>query len=217
MKKIINSSLVLVLSVFSFGTVAMADVIPPNSHPVNKCVKFVNLNGFSNVSLIGSYTGPMDRVPVTYQIENGKCLQKGYKFNRLTLYWNTNDKAMVVDSKNKLSENIEPYGGTTGNGDPLITDTVEYSIAGMQNSKLVIYKSKETNDYNNGSPSKVETFKNPLGVKSVEADKNEIEQNKIAPAPVTPSTIVDTKPAPKPEKKGFWSRVWCFFGASESC
>ena len=142
---------------------ASADIIPENSHLISRCVKFVNINDFSEVVFIGFYTGPMIDTYEAYQIENDKCLDKGYKFNSLYIYWTAKEKFyslnlkdLNLDSENSpadlilLLENIEPYGGYVNETNPLIKETIEYSVVGYSDGKLVVYISKQTSEYNNG-------------------------------------------------------------------
>ena len=75
---------------------ASADSIPGNSHSISRCVKFVNINDFSDVVLIGYYTGPMVDTYEAYQIENDTCLDKGYKFNTLDIYWTTKENLILM-------------------------------------------------------------------------------------------------------------------------
>ena len=203
--------MVLSLSIF-----VSADILPENSHPLKRCVKFVNLNEFSDVVLIGYYIGPMVDTYEAYQIQNGACLEKGYKFNSLSVYWTTKEKFDTLDIKNLklnskkvatggkdnngnpvyidvftpdyltlLLEDIEPYGGYIDESNPLIKETIEYSIAGFSNEKLIVYKSKQIFEYNNGQLNKVETFDKP--------------------------SVNNQKPNPTQEPQGFWSKVGCFF------
>ena len=193
MKKLIICTLFSLAFVFLFSATVSADVIPGYSHSVDRCVKIVNLNEFPSVVLIGYYTGPMVDKYESYQIKNNECLTKGYKFNSLSIYWNTKDKPDSIDPNNLLLENVEPYGGYVDQDNPLIKEDIEYSIAGFSGGKLVLYKSKQTSEYNNGTPKKVETFSNPLGNK---------EPDKITPTPT---------PSQGPVKRGFWQAIICFF------
>ncbi len=208
---------------------ASADVIPENSHPLSRCVKFVNINDFSDVVLIGFYTGPMVDTYKAYQIENNKCLDKGYKFNTLHIYYTTKEKFESLNLKDLkldsekiegsgsdkegnplyydvyspanltlLLEDIEPYGGYIDETNPLINETIEYSVAGYSDGKLVVYKSKQTSEYNNGQSNKVETFEKP--------NINNIE-------PTNPALTHEQtqNPEPQPVKNGFWNSIFCFF------
>ena len=210
MKKLIICALFSLAFMFLFSSAVSADVIPPNSHPLNRCVKVINLNEFPNTVLIGYYTGPMVDKYESYQVKNNECLTKGYKFNSLSIYWSTKDKPNSVEPNNLLLKNVEPYGSYVDQNNPLVKEDIEYSIAGFSSGKLVLYKSKQTSEYNNGTPKKVETFSNPLGNK---------EPNKITSAPtpspkITPAPsdqpVIPT-PSPEPAKRGFWQSIICFF------
>ena len=78
-EKFILSTIFALLIVFPLVS---ADLIPENSHPLSRCVKFVNLNEFPEIILIGYYTGPgADWVDQNlYVINQSMCLTKGYKF-----------------------------------------------------------------------------------------------------------------------------------------
>lgn len=223
---------------------ASADVIPKNSHPLSRCIKFVNINNFSDVFLIGFYTGPMLDTYEAYQIENDKCLHMGYYHNKFNIYWTTKKnfdqidiKKLKIDSEKiegsgwddegnrlyynvdtpadltLLLEDVHPYGGYIDEKNPLIKETIEYSVAGYSDGKLVVYKSKQTSEYNDGQSSKVETFKKP-NINNIEpinpAPTPEPTQNKelINPTP-TPEPTQNIEP--QPVKKSFWNSISCFF------
>jgi|TARA_Y100000034_G_C6769275_1_gene343113 hypothetical protein len=204
----------LILAIIGILAVSLvsADVIPENSHSLSRCVKFVNLNEFSDVVLIGYYTGPMVDTYEAYQIENDACLQKGYKFNSLNIYWATKEKFNTLDIANLnvddltlLLEDIEPYGGYVDESNPLIKETTEYSIAGFKDGNLIVYKSKQTSEYNNGQSNKVETFDKP----NVDSEEPTPEPQ---PTPTPePEPQPEPTPEPTPEPKGFWSKIGCFF------
>lgn len=188
MKKLFIHTLFLFIFTFVFTSIALADVIPPDTHPVDGCAKVVNLDEFPNVALIGYYTGPMIDNYETYKIENNQCLTKDYKLNTLSIYWNTKDKANIIDPNKILLKNVSSLGGYIDNDNPLIKENVEYSIAGFDDDQLVIYKSKHISEYNDGTPIKVQTFDNPL-----ESD----------------NLIVDS--SSKSTEKNFWQKIVCFF------
>jgi hypothetical protein len=185
------------------------------------------LDEFPDIYLIGYITGPTVKGHEAYIYKKDECLSMGYKFNQLKVLA---AKKSYIDSigvnnlqvqkvqipgecpggcyteepsdKNVFvsDEKIRPYGGYIGQGNPLIKETIEYSIAGYSNGKLTLYKSKQTSEYNNGTPKKVETFSNPSENK---------EPNKITPTP-SPSPKITPTP-PEPVKRGFWQSVVCFF------
>lgn len=180
---------------FFFASTISADIIPRNSHLVDRCVKIVNLDKFPNIVLLGCETHSLHQYE-PYLIINNKCLKGSHKLNSLRIYWNTKDKIdpifwhtkdkshsiNPIDPQKLLLDNIEPFGGHVDQGNPLIREEIEYSIAGFSGEKLVLYKSKHTLEYNNGTPKKVETFNSPL-----------------------------TNPSPTPVKRGFWQSIIYFF------
>jgi len=162
------SLVVSLVATFFLAPPASADVIPGGFHPVSRCIRIVNLDEFPDVVLIGYYTGPMVKYEA-YRIKNNQCLDKGYKLNKFSVYWTTKEKFASLDLKNlKLTditflENLQPYGGNVDKSNPLKKEDIEYSIAGFSGGKLILYKSKQISEFNNGDPKKVETFDNPLG------------------------------------------------------
>ncbi len=224
-----NMLLIIVVLGILMMNFASADSIPGNSHSLNRCVKFVNLNDFSDVVLIGFYTGPMVDTYEAYQIENDKCLDKGYKFNTLGIYWTTEEKFNSLNLKDLkldcekvtssgiddegnplyyevyspaeltlLLEDVEPDGGYVSKINPLIKETIEYSVAGYSDGKLVVYKSKRTSEYSMGLSEKVETFEKP--------NINNKESINYTSAPESIQN-----PEPQLLEKGFWNSISCFF------
>ena len=228
-------NIILIIAVLGVLMVnfASADTIPDNSHPLSRCVEFVNINDFSDIVLIGFITGPGLGPGINkyeaYQIENDKCLDKGYKFNRLYIYWTAKEKFnslnlkdLKLDSEKVASsgrddegnpayydvyspadltlllEDIEPYGGYIDENNPLIKETIEYSVAGYSDNKLVVYKSKQTSEYNNGLSNKVETFEKP-------------NINNKEPINPTPTSELTQNLIQQPVKKSFWNSISCFF------
>jgi hypothetical protein len=131
MKKLLIYTLFSLAFVFFFSSTVSADVIAPNTHPLDRCVKIVNLDKFPDVALIGYVTGPMVDNSGINQINNNECLTKGYKFNSLKVYWNTKDKANSIVPNNLLLDNVEVYGGYIDQNNPLVNESIEYSIAGF--------------------------------------------------------------------------------------
>jgi len=219
MKKIFFYTLFLSAFVLFFSSTVLADSIPPNSHPLNRCVKVVNLNEFPNVVLIGYITGPMVQGSEINQIKNNGCWSKGYKFNSMAIYWNTKDKPNSIDQNNLLLDNVEVYGGYIDQSNPLVKENVEYSIAGYSGGKLVLYKSKQTSEYNNDKPTKVEIFANPL--QNTQPNNQNQQQKKVTPTPILspninktndqPNTTPTSALSPELVKRGFWQSLFCFF------
>ncbi len=166
MKKLTLFTIWLVLAIIlTFSPPVSADVIMPNTHAVDWNVKFVNLDEFPEIILLGQATGPFGKND--FQIKNNECLDKGYHVNILTVYWNTKDKLNSIFriDPNKSLGVIDPKGGFdygyVPDSNPLLNETIEYSISGFVDGKLVIYKARQTSGYNDGTPVKVQTFDNP--------------------------------------------------------
>ena len=219
MKKLFIYTLFLFIYAITFASTASADVIPPNSHSLNRSVKVVNLNEFPNVTLIGYYTGPMVDNYETYEIKNNECLTKGYKFNTLSIYWNKKDKTNTIEPEKILLKDIESYGGYIDENNPLVKEVIEYSIAGFNGDKLVLYKSKQSSEYNDGTPPKVETFASPL--QNTQPKNQDQQKKEVKPTPTSDPNIDETnnqtniapspEPLPKPVKRSFWQSIICFF------
>lgn len=205
MKKIIGLILPTAMILTLAPSMALADIPMSNSHLIDKCVEIANLDQFPDMVLVGYVTGPelgeTTNKYNAFQIENNKCLDKGYKFNSLDVYWITKDKFNLIDLKNlNTKEETINNGSSTGseiipvdlsllskeletdnltfdwvdNSDTsLKKETVDYSISQSSDGIYTFYKSKQTSEYNNGTPAKVETFSNP----------------EIYPIPPTPSPI----------------------------
>lgn len=164
-------ALLLLIVLFSAGiNISHADVIPQNSHALDRCVKVVNVDAFPNIYLIGYITGPMVDGSDTYIIKQDECLTKGYKFNTLQILSAT--KAYIdsigidaVDTNNKsiynLNVDIEPYGGYVDESNPLIEEEIQYTLVQLSDTTFSLYKSKQISTYNDGTPTKIETFPNP--------------------------------------------------------
>jgi hypothetical protein len=144
-----------------------ADIIPDNSHPVEKCVKITNIADYPDISLLGYVTGPMIE-PETYGITAKDCLHKGYKFNTLNIlavkrsYLLNKDIAKVDWSKDrnvvKSNIQIECYGGYMNDSIHISGIEQFYKIVGFTDSSVVLFKWKETNKFNNGKPSSTKKF-----------------------------------------------------------
>ena len=176
----------IILSAFLFfSTTVSADIIPPNSTSFKRCVKVVNLDDYPEIILIGSFSGPMLTGFKTYEIKTGKCLTKGYKFNKLNIYWNTKDQVGNIDPEKLLIEKLEPNGGYVKKDNPLASEDIEYSLSKISDGKFVLYRSKLISKFNDGSPEKVDTFDETGLV--IELDEDE-------------------------EEDGFWDSFLNFFG-----
>jgi hypothetical protein len=213
MKKLIILGLFLSAISLTFSLV-YADVILPNTHSVDRCVKIENLDKFPDIALIGYYTGPMIDKYKAYQIKYNECLTKGYKFNLLSIYWTTKEKFNLLDLNNLmlkkgedinhgswiekgqyipinlsiLLDELEVNGESVEDKNPLIKETIEYSLVKSTDGTLSLFKSEQRYEYNNG--------KDPV---------------------VVTADPIETEPKLVPAKKGFWKLILCFFKIGKNC
>jgi hypothetical protein len=136
------------------------DIIPPNSHYVNKCVLITNVNEYPDISLLG-VSSCMAFCPAIYVIGPTTCLEKGYKLNCLMIYGVRNsylagkDITTIDWSKDKhafkTNIQIDPSGGYADNSNVIYSIKQYYRIVGFTDSSVVIYKYKEEDYFCNGS------------------------------------------------------------------
>jgi len=160
-----NKIIALILAfggIFVFAGIASADIIMPNTHPIDRCVKIDNLNNFSDIKLIGIINSVVNSGDNVYEIKDA-CLTKGYKFNTLLIYWTTKDYFNSINLSNldrnssliyNTETSVEPYGGYVDDSNPLIAENITYHIYGFSEStknRLLVYMSKKVFKYKNGS------------------------------------------------------------------
>ena len=133
MKKIILLTAFILLAM---PFLVKADIIEPNSHSVARCAKIVNLDQFPNLKLFGVYTevtgGQNEQ---EYQIEQNKCLYKGYKFNTLDIFWQADN-----GPRKKVDFAIDTYGGQVPDSNNLIAETIDYKISWQGGDNPVVLK-----------------------------------------------------------------------------
>lgn len=164
---------------------ASADVIPPDSHFVERCVRVANAGDFPDIVLIGYVADPAGREYDKYQVAADKCLTKGYKFDTLSIYWNAKGKGLAIDGRNLLAGNIDTYGGYADNASHVAREDVDYSLAHDAAGSLYLYKSRQVTQYDDGTPAKVEAFSSA-------------------------SPSASSSPAASAGARGFWHSFICF-------
>ncbi|MGQ9848341.1 MAG: hypothetical protein ACUVQP_12695 [Bacteroidales bacterium] len=210
---------ILFLSIFILSFQIFADVIPPNTHWYDNCVKIVNLDEYPDIYLIVFVTSPMFSGHETYIYKKDTCLTTGsrpYKANKIKILAAKKSYIDSVGLKNlqvqkvkvKISEKseyyteeivdknvfisdeeINPSGDFIDDKNPLVKQYTEYLIGGYANGKLNLYKSKQILEYNDGRPQKVITFSNPFKSKI-------IQELKLENTPSSKSVLI-SNPSPK--------------------
>lgn len=210
MKKIIVITLLLFVFACFFPSVVSADMLPDGAHPFSRAAKFVNLDEFPDIILVGHYATSNRLVSIdqVYRIDNNVRLYSG-GYN-LSIYWNTRDK---IDSFTQLNSNnfvatIQPEATWTTSSH-LIKDEIQYSIAGFSDGKLIIYISKRISEYDNGNPVKVENFNSPLGnIEPVRIPPFEKPKTGPLPTPLLEPVKTGVESAPSSEPQiGFWQSL----------
>lgn len=129
-------SLITVLFFF-WASPVIADIIPDNSHPLKRCVQIIKDDNFSNIDLFAFIDWMIPPEQPIFKITPGTCLEKWYKFNALSIYWNTSSASWaIIDSSHLVSKNIETYGGYIDERDPLMSETIFYSLQKNQSGTL---------------------------------------------------------------------------------
>ncbi len=172
MKRIISFFLFVLMPCILLG-----DVAPSNHHIVTNCVRLTNLDEYPEIVILGYIVGPTYDSPRFFIIQNEKCLDKGYKFNDLGLYWAQKKYVDSIGIENiVINTNIGPelYGDAyfeqvtndpnihfitsaidTGDFwvdefDSLQSEISDYEIAGFIGNELVLFLRQQTKKYEEG-------------------------------------------------------------------
>lgn len=130
--------IILWMTAFSF-----ADIMPENSHSVERCVKISENLDFQdqNITLKAKITWPM--IDSWEKIENlayDTCLSKGYKFNQLSVLlekdWEIQDLWI-----------LETWGGYVNDSNTLTAEEFGYKVI-YEDGKYVLQKFREIKNYN---------------------------------------------------------------------
>ena len=178
-----KKTFLLTLCIFLFtsllsAALLFADIVPPNSEYVDKCVKIANLKQFPDAILLGYIDYVSDGYNI-YVVENDKCLTKGYKFNRLHLYWtpreyvdsvgveNIKVEPVWIENENHdsggyheyqitdenvhlLLENVDVTGGYVTKGTKVSSEEEYYAIY-SEDDELKLYLSEKVTIYKDGN------------------------------------------------------------------
>ena len=233
MKKIIVLFILMFVMLGMSPAITSADILPPPGfHAPGLCTKIVNLDSFPEIVLVGFIMGHGNGTNKysAYQIKNNVCLDKGYKFNSLSIYWTTKEKFNLLDLNNlKLKTEKIKGGGVDEKGNPTYYDS--YSPADLNlllNDAVSTYLSGEIPDSNpliSGTLEyKVSYFG---GIATLNKSRKIYEYNNGAKSKIETFDIPEAQvkniptpnlkptptpvPTPEPAKKGFWHLLGCFF------
>ena len=156
---------ILTLLVFGNCIASFCDVIPENSHYVDKCVKITNVDEFQHVYFIGCTPGESPMPIEPYIISSENCLTKGYKLNGFEIYA---IPKKIVDEKDIANVDfqhestavpsniaIDPWAGYVHDSIPLESVEEYYRIIGFTSTNVMLYKCKEILHYNDDTPTSI--------------------------------------------------------------
>jgi hypothetical protein len=137
---------------------ATCDIIPPNSHFVNKCVVISNVTDYPDISLVGVTTSEaQDEI---YLIGPATCLWKWNKVTCLAIFGVRNSYLEGKDisqinwfkDRHAFRTNIiiEPRGEYADNSNLIYSIYQYYKIVGFTDSSVEIYKYREVDYFCNG-------------------------------------------------------------------
>jgi len=225
----------LLAFLFFVPNLASADIMNSNQHQVQRCLKIVNIDKFPDLALVGFYTGVMlenNKNYIAYQVKNNECLTKGYKFNKLNLYWVTQKKFASLNLNNLiLNTKKVASGGWDAKGNvtyydvyspknlELLTENIESGNSVVDNTDHLI---KETLEYSllKNSDGNLSLYKSKRITDYNDGSQQKIETFQTSGDIINSSSTPVNLPEEKQVKKnGFWHSILCFFKifSSDSC
>ena len=92
----------IIFSLF-FTESGFCDIIPEDSHYVDKCVKIINTNDFKDIYFVGYVPNALISFD-PYIIDPSECLSKGYKYNPFEIW--AVPKGSMSESFVKMCRNL---------------------------------------------------------------------------------------------------------------
>jgi hypothetical protein len=178
--------------------ISYCDIIPENSHKVNKNVRIINVDDFPEYCFIAYILYPTGEHIHTFKINSKMYLNKGYKFNNLNilaikknyLAKKNLDTTNWLKDKNVLKSNIkiESEGGFVSNVNPISSINEDYMIVGYTDTSFLLYKCKEMIRFANGQPAYIKTYKYRTGISQL--DNFEYIENNLSMAGIYSSSYI---------------------------
>lgn len=161
--------MIAILILFLWPSLIFSDVLPPDSHFVDRHVLITNLNEFPELRLIGYVTGPMIERYEVSSVKENVPLSKGYKFNEFKLFAIT---TAILNSAGGLenidfeeiakilapAEIIDPDGTYVTNDNPLESEYYYYNITEVIETTLTLKLLQRVLKYNDGTPDRIITY-----------------------------------------------------------
>lgn len=147
-----------------------ADIMLPGTKGIHRYVMINNTDEFPDVVFVGYIRGPVIQCKNPYLIDTDECLTQFYKANELTIYAVEREYFDGAGLENIDFEKETDHPGYTFDlnvdwdmisvANPLNEETRYYSIAGFNNTSLILYESKRISTYV-GDIKRIETFEEP--------------------------------------------------------
>lgn len=145
------------------------DMIPGDSHYVERSVYLTNVADFPDVTLIGYITGPMVENYSVYVVQSNVPLDKGYKFNKLRIFAL---KKSAVEQKGGLAaidfkrlaaahppaEMLDPAGYYLSNDHALASEAHFYRISQATDATMTLTLDRSIYRFKDGTPDRVITY-----------------------------------------------------------
>lgn len=154
---ILSSLLVLITVLLILIMPANGDILPPGMKVYDRCVSISNLGDYHDVVFVGYITGPVIQCENPYIINSSECLTQFYKANKLTVYAIEKDYFENKGLENidfESDPNILPYNfdfnvdwGHTVVANPLTKEEIYYSVAGFNDTALILYAERKVSFY----------------------------------------------------------------------
>lgn len=141
------------MALVALSLTLQSDVLPPDSHYLEKCFRFENLDQYPDITLVSVVFGPGDTTSrQILPVKNNTCIYKGYKFNRLMFY--ALKKEVVahcadlycLDFSTADREPVfveDSFGGSTSDKTTLSKVESVYRIGKVNARTIEVYKDRE--------------------------------------------------------------------------
>lgn len=164
-----KKKIILIILLTFFVSILYADVIPAGHHIVSRSVSISNVDDYPEFTIVGYITGPMISGYKILEIKQDVRINKGYKFNQIKLYVVHNEVINSIGSGSienignvynlvTPTDIIDPGDFPIEDANPLVAETITYTIAGIVNKHLVMYISERRLEYNNGRAPTIEYY-----------------------------------------------------------
>lgn len=166
---LILSGLAGLVLLAAWAGAAGADVLPPNSRFVERCVRIENADAFPGV-VLAAVVDRVDQTRSVTVVKPDSCLTKFYKFNRFHIY------AVPLELAEKglegldfghdprlrlLTPEIDPAGFFVRRQEPLLSVEEGYRLLGFSTDAAVACKAWETRRFEGGRPEETVRFPAP--------------------------------------------------------